>query len=312
MMSLERWYRRLMFAYPASYRAVREDEMVDTFLQTAEEGQTRPSLRDVWDLTWNGLGVRTQSLRMRELRAGRTGAALIAMFMATLIASVVLSLGQSIDSRPVVLLAVWAPHVVLLGLFAFAPVKASGRAGWILVGLCAAGVVLGSSVTLTARLLTAVMVVCELIMVAAPVAANQRTRIVVSRCVVLVAGVAAGLAVTSRIVGSFPSGYERSVATLWGGLPYPTGGAILVLVVAAVIVLSVCIAKPSVAVAVGVSLIPAAIVVTMLIGNDIYLTPTIANGIRAALGVVLASALTYYGVRASIRSGANRDVALAR
>jgi len=57
--SLERRYRRLLVAYPASYRASKEDELVAVLLDHAQaEGRTRPSLEDRFDLLRGGLRAR--------------------------------------------------------------------------------------------------------------------------------------------------------------------------------------------------------------------------------------------------------------
>ena len=303
MSSLERRYRTLMLAYPADYRAARQDEILDTLLQAAETRPDRPQVREAWDLVQSGLGVRLEALGSRGLHAGRAQAALMSAFIATLITSAVLSQGATrgaISERPVIFALMWLPHVVLIVLFALAPVSASGRTGRVLLVLCGAGVIFGSEVTMTARLLTFVLVVCELMMVTAPLAVNtQRTRIVVNRCLVLGAGLVAGVGATSRVNAIYPDSYAR--ATLWGGLPYPTGAAIALLSIAGLIALLICVAKPSVAVTVGLMFLPAAVMAIMLTGNTVYLAPTVINGARGALGAVLATALIYYGLRRSTR-----------
>jgi len=59
---LEARYRLLMRAYPASYRAHREDEIVGVLMDRARPGQDRPTFGDAYDLATAGL-VRRFSLR---------------------------------------------------------------------------------------------------------------------------------------------------------------------------------------------------------------------------------------------------------
>ena len=58
MTDLEFRFRLLVRAYPASYREMREEEMVATFLESTDHNQTSPSLGDVWDATQHGLALR--------------------------------------------------------------------------------------------------------------------------------------------------------------------------------------------------------------------------------------------------------------
>ncbi len=58
MRPLERRYRRLLFAYPADYRAHRGDEIVATLLDAARPHQTLPSLGDAIDVLSHALGRR--------------------------------------------------------------------------------------------------------------------------------------------------------------------------------------------------------------------------------------------------------------
>lgn len=64
---LEARYRGLLRAYPASYRAEREDELIGVLMDRAAPGQQRPSAADAIDLVRAGLVTR--------LRAGRRVAA---------------------------------------------------------------------------------------------------------------------------------------------------------------------------------------------------------------------------------------------
>lgn len=47
---LERWYRRLLWAYPVGYRRTHGQEIITTLMDSAEPGQRRPSRADVADL----------------------------------------------------------------------------------------------------------------------------------------------------------------------------------------------------------------------------------------------------------------------
>lgn len=60
---LERGYRRLLAAYPQSFRRDQEDEMLAVLMATAQPGQRRPGLAEVADVIISGL-------RMRLRRAG--------------------------------------------------------------------------------------------------------------------------------------------------------------------------------------------------------------------------------------------------
>ena len=55
---LQRRYRRLLRIYPATYRAERSDEIVDTLMQASAPGQRRPRARDAWALVAGGLRAR--------------------------------------------------------------------------------------------------------------------------------------------------------------------------------------------------------------------------------------------------------------
>jgi hypothetical protein len=56
--NLARSYRRLLLAYPRSYRRVRGLEMLTTLLDTARPDQRRPSAREVVDIVVGGLACR--------------------------------------------------------------------------------------------------------------------------------------------------------------------------------------------------------------------------------------------------------------
>ena len=56
--SLERRYRRLLWAYPAAYRHRRGDELLATLLEAAPPGQRYPTLRETLGLLGGGLSAR--------------------------------------------------------------------------------------------------------------------------------------------------------------------------------------------------------------------------------------------------------------
>jgi hypothetical protein len=60
---LERRCRRLLWAYPSTYRSERGEEIVGVLLDAARPGQTRPSLRDSGDLVRAGLVARAATAR---------------------------------------------------------------------------------------------------------------------------------------------------------------------------------------------------------------------------------------------------------
>lgn len=55
---LEARYRRLLLGYPRDYRRERGQEIVDTLLELAPDGQTRPTVRQAVNLLRNGLRCR--------------------------------------------------------------------------------------------------------------------------------------------------------------------------------------------------------------------------------------------------------------
>ncbi|MFI5953768.1 hypothetical protein [Cryptosporangium sp. NPDC051539] len=75
---LERRYRRLLFAYPADYRAERGDELVGTYLDTIGPDRSRLSPQDTVDLL---VGGARQHLRARRA-SGFTGGVSIAAVLA--------------------------------------------------------------------------------------------------------------------------------------------------------------------------------------------------------------------------------------
>jgi hypothetical protein len=73
VMSLEGRYRRLLLAYPRSYRERRGEEIVATLMEDAQPGQTRPGRRAALDLALGGLRER---LGLHEPDGFAAGAAL--------------------------------------------------------------------------------------------------------------------------------------------------------------------------------------------------------------------------------------------
>lgn len=61
MQPLERRYRRLMFAHPPAYRREREDEIVGTLLDVAEDDRRWPTPAEAADLVLNGWRTRVRS-----------------------------------------------------------------------------------------------------------------------------------------------------------------------------------------------------------------------------------------------------------
>src|SRR5207249_6013577 len=65
---LERRYRRLLRAYPSSYREQRSDELVAVLMSAAEPGRRAPTFAERVDLVRSGLRTRL-TLARRDLRA---------------------------------------------------------------------------------------------------------------------------------------------------------------------------------------------------------------------------------------------------
>jgi hypothetical protein len=55
---MERHYRRLLFAYPRSYRRQHGTEIVTTLLEMAEPGRRRPAAGEAWHLLASGVRQR--------------------------------------------------------------------------------------------------------------------------------------------------------------------------------------------------------------------------------------------------------------
>jgi hypothetical protein len=61
MSKLERRYRRLLLAYPRSYRKARGDEMLGTLLESSAPGRSQPTVKDTRALILGGLKLRSGS-----------------------------------------------------------------------------------------------------------------------------------------------------------------------------------------------------------------------------------------------------------
>lgn len=83
-MSLERHYRRLLLAYPRSYRERRGDEIIATLLEDARPGQRRPDRHEIADLLSGGLRER---LGLHDTGGFMAGAALVSPVCLTVAAA---------------------------------------------------------------------------------------------------------------------------------------------------------------------------------------------------------------------------------
>jgi hypothetical protein len=94
---LERRYRRLLLAYPRSYRRERGDEVIGTLLDAARPEQLRPTRREIGNLIGNGL-------RRRFMPAPgalpHVAAALVALVFAAVGVASGTWLGWRLDSPP--------------------------------------------------------------------------------------------------------------------------------------------------------------------------------------------------------------------
>ena len=78
--ALERRYARLLRAYPSAYRKERGSELLDTLIEGAAPGQTRPSRRESIALVVAGVRARIDANRRRGVAASmRSGAVLGAL-----------------------------------------------------------------------------------------------------------------------------------------------------------------------------------------------------------------------------------------
>lgn len=84
MTALERHYRRLLRAYPTSYRAKRGDEMLGTLMEASAPDRRRPSLRDTRALIIGGLRVRGGQDQRLSTAAGLRLAGLLGAALALL------------------------------------------------------------------------------------------------------------------------------------------------------------------------------------------------------------------------------------
>jgi hypothetical protein len=135
--TLQRRYRRLLWAYPKAYRAARGDEIVGTLLDAARPGQRRPGVRESSGLLLGGLRTRTGAtvLTWRDLWLGAVDVAMLMMLLVTALPA----LTDITESRLVIIapgiaagLAIAAMEAILLRryLLAFVPVLALTPALW--------------------------------------------------------------------------------------------------------------------------------------------------------------------------------------
>lgn len=123
MSALERRYRRLLRAYPTSYRKERGAEMLGTLLETAPDGTTRPSVRDAGALLMGGLRVRAaQNHRLGTAANLRLSALFgVAMALGIVVASGIRPVIDGI--RPLTsayLPVLWTLTLIVVGLAWFA------------------------------------------------------------------------------------------------------------------------------------------------------------------------------------------------
>ncbi|TQS46519.1 hypothetical protein [Cryptosporangium phraense] len=117
---LERRYRRLLRAYPSAYRSSRGDELVATYLDTADPDRRWPDLRDVADVL--GGGVR-QHLRARG-SSGLPGGAAIAAVLA-------LAAGAMLAVSWLVVIELAPMRATYEGSDPFAPFRSSSAYVWL-------------------------------------------------------------------------------------------------------------------------------------------------------------------------------------
>ncbi len=129
-----RLYRRILRAYPARWRAHREDEMVAVLTQIAQdEGRSRPTVAETVDLVVHGLRARLAAVLVHVPSVVRERLALLALASAAPLAATALVIGEwPVAATP---LPVWAPH--------FGPFRTTGALAypaWLIAfGLLLAG-----------------------------------------------------------------------------------------------------------------------------------------------------------------------------
>jgi hypothetical protein len=144
--TLERWYRWLLAAYPRDHRDIYEDEMVGVLLEAAAPGQTRPTPAETTDLL---LGAGRYRLRRTgnvladprwRLAASVTGVlAVIALFgvhLHRLVAEVSYVYTPYVfwDQRPSIGFGLWVPAALWAGAVvsaAFLPRPVTAALAWV-------------------------------------------------------------------------------------------------------------------------------------------------------------------------------------
>jgi hypothetical protein len=104
--TLERRYRLLLHAYPATYRTARGDEIVGTLLDRARPGRRRPGVRESAGLILAGLRTRTGAtvLTWRDLWLGAADMAMLMMLLVPALSA----LAYLTQGRDVVAVSVYA------------------------------------------------------------------------------------------------------------------------------------------------------------------------------------------------------------
>jgi hypothetical protein len=193
MNNIERWYRFVLRAYPAGYRAEREDEMIGALLD-ATTGRRRPMLGETTALVGNGMLYRVRRVPdgRRALQAAGIVGAVVAIVAAA--AAVVFSTGR--DAGHVVGTVLWC----ILGASVVGGLLLRGRPRMVATGVTVvAGLVAvgGGSDLMGAyrRLLLPVVVFAVLAAVALPV--RRRVSAIVSLAAIS-AGIVVGVYLDSR------------------------------------------------------------------------------------------------------------------
>jgi hypothetical protein len=78
--NLEKHYGRLLRLYPAEYRRARGAEILETLLESAEDGRRRPAAREVSALVLGALRVRAGSRQHRWPAAARAAALMLLVY----------------------------------------------------------------------------------------------------------------------------------------------------------------------------------------------------------------------------------------
>lgn len=127
---LERRYRRLLLAYPAPYRAERGDEIVGTFLVSADSDRRWPSIADVADVLRGGVRQHLRARGAAGLTAGVSVAATFALTAAVALAALWLAWIELLPAPSWQVATQFGPFRSL-GAAQFGPFRSLGAAVWI-------------------------------------------------------------------------------------------------------------------------------------------------------------------------------------